>query len=148
MRTNAIRNKDEVAKLQTILDATISATRFANEYGLGETTEPSVWWVKDEGSYIMACCRPDKLRPKLNGKLQGKRQLKLPLVAYLDGFGKDVDFEKQQERFGGDDFCLRLPLSPAMVIRLRQGDQISSARIRFTLKDEGLDTAAFAVAFK
>lgn len=147
-RTNYIRNASEVAKLQTILGATVAAEKFATEYGLSETTEPSIWWVTDAGSYVTACCLPDKLRPKYNGKIQGTRQLKLPLVAYLAGFGDMVSFEKQLARFGDDDFCIRLPVHPEVVRLVRQGEVVKSAAIRFTLKDGTVTTASFAVAFK
>lgn len=67
-------------------------------------TGPSLWWVKDDGTYIMS-----------NGVVpEGTVR---PKVAYAEGLGEDADWDLVAEVCGGDDFCEDLGPDVAAIIR-------------------------------
>ncbi|MFJ3213578.1 DUF3085 domain-containing protein [Streptomyces flaveolus] len=65
-----------------------------HKLGYGETTPaPRLWWVKDQGTYLMS-----------NGKAPADPRDasgRLPHVVYADGWGPDTD---ARSILGGDDF--------------------------------------------
>lgn len=67
----------------------MSCTEWKQTYG--QTTERAgLWWVKDQGTYLMS-----------NGINGAPR----PDVAYADDLGPDADWDLVQDVCGGDDFA-------------------------------------------
>lgn len=69
-----------------------SSTEFRKRYG-ESSSSPALWWVKDQGTYLMS-----------NGLPQPK-----PNVTYAEGYGPDCDYMALRETCGGDDFVEVLP---------------------------------------
>ncbi|MER7195878.1 DUF3085 domain-containing protein [Streptomyces flaveolus] len=88
------------------LDLVLSAAEHANtatghKLGYGEATPaPRLWWVKDQGTYLMS-----------NGKTPADTRDesgRLPRVVYADGWGPGTD---ARSLLGGDDFRESLDLT-------------------------------------
>lgn len=60
-------------------------------------TPPALWFVKDDGIYLMSPGRDETTRPP---------------VAYAQGYEPDAEdvWERSREAVGGDDFAIALPL--------------------------------------
>jgi hypothetical protein len=70
----------------------------------GEPIEPSLWFVKDNGAYLMSPASPRQLREDGDGCV----------VAYAKGCdpNKDEDFYENARMYcGGDDFVEAIPLA-------------------------------------
>lgn len=79
----------DLAEVSANLRHSMACTQWKQTYG--ETTQRvGLWWVKDEGTYLMS-----------NGIGEDTR----PPVAYARGLGADADWDTVQEYCGGDDFA-------------------------------------------
>lgn len=79
----------DLAEVGANLRHSMACTQWKQTYG--ETTQRvGLWWVKDEGTYLMS-----------NGIAEGLQ----PPVAYARGLGADAEWDTVQEYCGGDDFA-------------------------------------------
>jgi hypothetical protein len=88
-----------------VAKATVAAPAHAELYG--EVTGPALWWVKDQGTYIMSNAIP---RPE--GDLIYARTA--PKGQPLNGEG-DGQYELVARICGGDDFAEAIRLTPEFV---------------------------------
>lgn len=90
---------------QALAAAEHATTATDHKLGYGETTSaPRLWWVKDQGTYLMS-----------NGKTPADTRDasgRLPHVVYADGWGPDTD---ARSILGGDDFRESLDLTTPLL---------------------------------
>jgi len=70
----------------------------------GTTPAPALWFVGDEGLYLMSNGLPHLPQPTKSDR---------SLVAYADGYRTSMDKHAVDHLIGGDDFCEVLPLLAA-----------------------------------
>ena len=89
-------NGERVRDLMRIArDAPGHNLSYAELHAGKERPEPALWFVKDEGAYLMANTRyEDGSSPINSGEIE-----------YAHGLGPDVSYERVRTVCGGDDFC-------------------------------------------
>lgn len=60
----------------------------------GEVTGAGLWWIKDDGTYIMS-----------NGKPNFRGSDERNVVVYAEGYESGCDWDDLRDACGGDDFC-------------------------------------------
>ncbi len=102
----------------------------------GTTPKPALWFVGDEGLYLMSNGLPHLPNPANSD---------WPLVSYADGYRTSVDKHAVDHIIGGDDFCEVLPvLDPqpdGRVLRTEITNGIACGATRFAIE---IDTQTFA----
>lgn len=95
---NNTRLTFDMAQLRPIIEHARAAKEFRAAYG--RKAEPSLFFVKDAGIYLMSAGLPGLKVADGVGYV----------VAYADGFGPTARYEALKEAVGGDDFSEVLPL--------------------------------------
>jgi hypothetical protein len=67
----------------------------------GKTPEPALWFVGDDGLYLMSNGLPEQPHPDGGDRL---------LVVQADGYRTAMSKHDVADQIGGDDFCEPLPL--------------------------------------
>ena len=96
----------DMTELRPIIEHARAAKEFTAPYGVGKP-EPSLYFVKDSGIYLMSAAKERQMDPKYNGPS------KKNLVAYAKGYEPEAEdsWDKCCEAVGGDDFAEALPLA-------------------------------------
>jgi hypothetical protein len=85
-------------EVEILIAITKAAKKHKKSYG--KKTGPSLWFVKDQGIYLMSSRTYE----------QGETPASTGEVYYAQGYGKDADWDKIREAVGGDDFCQTISL--------------------------------------
>ena len=126
MKTNLIFKSSKA--LKRLASQTLKTSFFKIPYTNETTKEKGVWFVKDQGIYLMkAFIKPANSTRYLS-------------VVYANGFDPNTDkdvWDKSVNAVGGDDFAEFLELSIAQLHRLEKGHDlelsISSTSIEVTV---------------
>ncbi len=97
--------------------------------GYGDTGEavPALFFVKDEGIYVMSNGEPRD--PITSTSPNGKHEIETSFVAYAKGYNPRVgdrgeNWDKCRAAVGGDDFSETIDLTPAIVEDIRKGSDL------------------------
>ena len=102
----------------------VNASSWRASYGDPDVTEPGLWFVKDEGIYLMSNASPFE-------------ENKTPVV-YADTFHPKVDqdvWERSREAVGGDDFSETLSASMIAEVLAMYPDDYQG-KVEMLVKDE------------
>lgn len=98
-----------------------AAAEHGTPYSMEPSRGPGLWWVKDQGTYLMS-----------NG-LPGE-----PIGAnctYADGYGPEADWHEVRRVCGSDDFCEQIDAA-AMESMLAAAEQIKAKWLVLDVEDE------------
>jgi hypothetical protein len=113
MKTNLIFKSSKA--LKRLASQTLKTSFFKIPYTNETTKEKGVWFVKDQGIYLMkAFIKPANSTRYLS-------------VVYANGFDPNKDknvWEKSRDAVGGDDFGEFLGVSPTQLLRLEKGHDL------------------------
>lgn len=102
----------------------------------GTTPKPALWFVGDEGLYLMSNGLPHQPNPANHD---------WPLVSYAEGYRTSADKHTVNHMIGGDDFCEVLPLlaeqADGRVLHTEINNSISCGATHFAI---AMDTKMLA----